>query len=85
MKECTAYSGQVNGNDPGKGKRIVRWKVGRVDKGVKVKQNNVPNLRNQVVNGVPGEWTKTNRSPPTHSVGGKDVGVSVKVVCDWDF
>ena len=44
----------------------------------------VPNLGNQVIYGVPGETTVGNRSPPSHAVCGKNVGMGVQMVCHRD-
>ena len=44
--------------------------------------DNVPDLSYQIVNSVPSQGPIGDASPPAHEVGGSNVCVGVKVVCD---
>lgn len=44
-----------------------------------------PNLRNQVINIIPGDSAICHASPPAQEVCREDVAVRVEVVCDGDL
>jgi len=43
----------------------------------------LPNFSNQIVDGVPGNGTVSDRTPPTHQVGGFYISVGMKMIRNW--
>lgn len=47
--------------------------------------HDLPNLSDQIVDGVPGHRAVSDEAPPTHQVGRFDIGVDVQVVRGGNF